>query len=857
MDIKDITYYASQGVINPHLMGVIIEPPDSDFVLEKTEPIPAAIDKIRDMVDNNRIGNRDIVDFSTDSGVSVIDYSRLDFEPVSKVYSFFCVECDEDTNVTFTIESIARQRVWVNSKLFSFCCMDNNDRRPIYTLTLKAGRNILCIEQHEALAIFKTTIVITTFEYESQKKYASIIFNNYYYEKGKIIAAFNMDSNDSYSALCYDRDFFGFVLAPIDSVNLTNDTVFSIDIVEVVTNKKMFSMEARMYENISVPIEKLRYDRIHSLQHLQFTVRYATSDGDKKEFVFPLNIYEPKDYIRQVAERAKSIYESRKISVDAAAYIQYKMTNAYTYDESAHRVFYFWYDISRKLDMIEMGEYDHWLASEGIKSLYYLSQLDGRYIEYYISLPENFNPEKKYPLLIWNMYDNSAEGIRVQYFTKIKDTIAVSIHGRGMTFASYIGDSAIRENIEHILNRYNIDRERIYVIGQCSGGYSTWSLITKTPSFFAAAYPSSSYFFEPEFQNLTNLKMYSLTSEVTGAYNEFQKRISSYDLTEFDCNIMYVPKTYTAVEHLILDANVLSDIMNSKRNLYPNKVHYCTYMNRYRKAYWITVHSVLHGKIYGVISAEIKNGDIIVTANNITGFTIETPPQVTSDTVCIIINGRELTMKWRPKLSFELEGDTYHEVHGEIHKFKKYKGTGLIDVYLDPLKFISCVNGNVDVDSAVEVLSHPIYNTSGSGCAVNYPILSVDELPLNTYDSFFTQSSFVILDTNSEENAFINSVRKRLFVEMNEQGYTYLGQEYDGDYVIMQIIENPYNNNMSIMYVNTNNIKLIKKHIFCRQMILPTYNNGFHPFLNNEALIFDGKLYFKIQENGMPLEEIK
>ena len=92
---------------------------------------------------------------------------------------------------------------------------------------------------------------------------------------------------------------------------------------------------------------------------------------------------------------------------------------------------------------------------------------------------------------------------------------------------------------------------------------------------------------------------------------------------------------------------------------------------------------------------------------------------------------------------------------------------------------------------------------------------------------------------------------------MNEQGYTYLGQEYDGNYVIMQIIENPYNNNMSIMYVNTNNIKLIKKHIFCRQMILPTYNNGFHPFLNNEALIFDGKLYFKIQENGMPLEEIK
>lgn len=856
MDIKDITYYTNQGVINPPLMGVLVEPPDCDFILEKTTPIPIALEKIRDMVENNHIEGCNVVDFSTESGVSIIDYSRISFEPISKVYSFFCIECDAATDITFTIESIARQRVWVNTKLFSFCCIDNNEKRPIYTLTLKSGRNIFCIEQHEALDIFRTTIVITTFKYESEKKYASVIYNNYYYEKGKIIVAFNMDSNNSYSALCYDKDFFEFTIAPIDLVNLSDETMFDINVIETITQRKMLSMKAVMYENIVVPIEKLRYDRVHPLQHLHFTISYTTVDGEKKEFGFPLNIYKPKEYIYHVSERAKRILADGNLSGDATAYIQYNLTNAYRYDETAHRVFYTWCGINETLDMIEAGEYDRWLLSEGIKKQYYLSRLDGIYIEYYISLPKNFNPHKKYPLLIWTMYDNSTDGIRVQYFKDIKDIIVVSIHGRGMTFSSYVGDAAMRENIDDILKRYDIDRDRIYVIGQCSGGYSAWSLITKTPSFFAAAYPSSSYFFEPELRNLKNMKLYSLTSEVTGAYSEFQKRIGKYDLSEFNFTVIYVPKYYTAVEHLILDKNVIADIINTKREFYPDKISYRTYMNRYRKAYWITIHSVQYGEKYGAIEAEIKDGEIIVTTENISGFSIETPPQITSDVISIVINGYKVHLKRATEYSFVFENGVYKEFHGEIPGCKKYKGTGLIDVYLDPLKLINCIPCNEISKNTVEVLSHPVYNTSGGGCSVNYQIISAEELSYDIRDPFFSQSSFVILDVNSKGNAFVDSVRRDQFIKMNEYGYTYLGNEFEGDYVVMQILSNPCNNDMSILYVNTNNVNLLSKHFFCRKMILPTYNNGFHPFLNNEALIFDGKRYLAILENGMPVEEI-
>ena len=63
MNIEKITYYANQGVINPAYMGIVVEPPDDDFQLEKIAPVPKSIDKIRDMVISGNIADSDIMDF--------------------------------------------------------------------------------------------------------------------------------------------------------------------------------------------------------------------------------------------------------------------------------------------------------------------------------------------------------------------------------------------------------------------------------------------------------------------------------------------------------------------------------------------------------------------------------------------------------------------------------------------------------------------------------------------------------------------------------------------------------------------------------------------------------------------------
>lgn len=53
-------------------------------------------------------------------------------------------------------------------------------------------------------------------------------------------------------------------------------------------------------------------------------------------------------------------------------------------------------------------------------------------------------------------------------------------------------------------------------------------------------------------------------------------------------------------------------------------------MNRYRKAYWIEIHSITPGTLYAKTHAWIADGNIHIECENITRITVTTPPQVDS-----------------------------------------------------------------------------------------------------------------------------------------------------------------------------------------------------------------------------------
>ncbi len=73
----------------------------------------------------------------------------------------------------------------------------------------------------------------------------------------------------------------------------------------------------------------------------------------------------------------------------------------------------------------------------------------------------------------------------------------------------------------------------------------------------------------------------------------------------------------------------------------------------------------------------------------------------------------------------------------------------------------------------------------------------------------------------------------------------------------MQIVENQFNPQCSVLYVSTNSHLLFSRHFFVRHTVLPSYISGFHPYLNQAALIYNSDGYWTILDYGMDIELLK
>lgn len=172
------------------------------------------------------------------------------------------------------------------------------------------------------------------------------------------------------------------------------------------------------------------------------------------------------------------------------------------------------------------------------------------------------------------------------------------------------------------------------------------------------------------------------------------------------------------------------------------------------------------------------------------------------------------------------------------------------------MRIINYALGNRFYDDASWQFHTPSTNTYTSFISVGYPIYTED-LPELSSETVLQNNSFVVFDYESKESSLLNTVRNNLSIRCDRDGYEYDGKYYPVKYCIMQIIENPWNAERSILHICANDATLLSKHLFLRHLIIPSYVSGFHPYLNVSALIFDGRKYSAIHDYGMKIEEIK
>lgn len=482
------------------------------------------------------------------------------------------------------------------------------------------------------------------------------------------------------------------------------------------------------------------------------------------------------------------------------------------------------------------------------------SKLDSRYVRIRVRMPENYNPSvRNYPAIIFISLVEFSDFSTTAPATEIsEDCFFFDVSERGMTCGSYVGEAAFMEMWEWILNNYTVDPTRIYLCGYSAGAYAAWTLASIYPHLFAGIYTLGGL---PDFRltgNLNQVAVQTLASEEDYVLHGKNKKIREAFAYHRYFEQHFIPMTlHKRMGQYCCHPEPLNRLLSCKAITEPTEIHFRTDRNRHRQSYWITIHGLKEIGNYAEINATIlSEKEIYVEAKNITGLTLQVPSVIDRQNFCVTINGIMNTQNNFNKSQLHFicteEGDWYQtEKMPEV--FLRH-GTGLLDIYLDSMSIVVPDNAEETILNVARSWAAPSLSAIVPKVYTSYPIVAVASLSENTLCQNLL--CFDIAGTNP-------LCRKlSLTVCCDSDGYTYLGERVNGDYLIFQCADNPYHKNRSVTVISTNNISMLKANFFTRKLILPSYIGGLHPYLNREILIWNGKKFLGTYMSGRTLQEV-
>lgn len=157
----------------------------------------------------------------------------------------------------------------------------------------------------------------------------------------------------------------------------------------------------------------------------------------------------------------------------------------------------------------------------GFVRLAYRDDVDGSAQFCRAYLPENYDPAKKWPLVIQIHGYNGVNPVYVRWwaasdrhvkidteFSVHQGVIYMEPHGRGNTQYLGMGDSDVLHALAEAKRLFNVDEDRVYLTGDSMGGWGTWNIATRHPDLFAAIAPvfgGSDYHAEMSEEDLAKL----------------------------------------------------------------------------------------------------------------------------------------------------------------------------------------------------------------------------------------------------------------------------------------------------------------------------------------------------------------
>jgi len=311
----------------------------------------------------------------------------------------------------------------------------------------------------------------------------------------------------------------------------------------------------------------------------------------------------------------------------------------------------------------------------GAQALAFRSTVDDSEQPYALYVPPDFDPAKKYPLVISLHSEDSTQrlnlrqlfGISARYgeadppdmryfpVSRPVDFLAACPSARGAMGYQGIAEQDVYEMLADVERRFPVDEDRIYLTGISMGGGGALWLALSRPDLWAAVVPLC-----PETPagawemavNASNLAVRLFQGEFDPIVSPVKSR--SWHRRFLDAGVPAEYLEYPGVRHNVWDFayrnNALFDwLAPLTRNRFPERVRFVTRSFRYAKAYWLTIDGLTPGTAASIDAVWISRTALKVDTAAIDGFTV-TPAQIPTGPVTAVIDG--VTLKVRPAASF-------------------------------------------------------------------------------------------------------------------------------------------------------------------------------------------------------------
>lgn len=337
--------------------------------------------------------------------------------------------------------------------------------------------------------------------------------------------------------------------------------------------------------------------------------------------------------------------------------------------------------------------------STGPQVLTIFSNVDDSEQPYGLYLPRNFNPGRKYPLVIMlhGAWSNHRLALRrvfgksnqncetdveaTRYFPKWKDInyIVAAPLARGTMGYQGIAEKDVYDVLADVERRFPIDKDRVYLTGLSMGGGGTLWLGLTRPDIWAAiapVCPAPPVETKKFAANALDYPVFIHQGQADPVVNPDSTRGWVKRLRDLGTKVEYAEYAgvgHNSWEEAYKDEAIFKWFSKYKRNPYPERVRFMTDRYKYNSAYWVTIDELTPG-VLGKINAKFTGVNRISVAVSKIGafsFSLKGNPRFRVGKKLVVdINGTRLGVLTRDTVGFIFKNGKW-----EVGRYKAGAGS--------------------------------------------------------------------------------------------------------------------------------------------------------------------------------------